>query len=157
MNGNYPAEIVVIPEDDRIDQVLIGFQLGIDFQRMRRQRPAGGWKEAIAKISVIPPKPNRFIVVVIDEDKNVDHLAMLPAQHSHAGIYAITIRQKVEHLRREMLQSGLIKKNSFQEIGELLAADCRDNSSVAWDCQSLAHNSDRLTHMKNDLRAILFE
>jgi len=155
MSGGYPEEVIVIPEDPAIRDVVNGFLGEIDHQRLHVEPPSGGWSKAFDKLMEIGARQGRSIVVVIDEDVDPNRASKMP-EGDHANVYVLTIRPKVESLRTELRKQGLIKPNSLEEIGRVLAKDCREGTRYAWACKALAGNSERLAQMEEELKPILF-
>lgn len=85
--NTYEPHVFVLPEDDANRQLADGFQLEVDRFRqkqMRVLRVARGWRRVVElfksqHVAEMDRNPNRFMVLLIDLDKQHDRLDVVKA------------------------------------------------------------------------------
>jgi hypothetical protein len=151
--------ILVLCEDEANQKIAIGFSTELDVYTRQIQvlPPAGGWKHVLDKftntyIKTMHKYPDQHIVLMIDFDHDEDRLETAKMSVPSELLNRVIIlgaRPEPETLRT----AGL---GTFAEIGQKLARDCRDNTSLTWDDPLLKHNSGELQRMAPTLKPILF-
>lgn len=156
VNDSRP-HIFVLPEDKANRDVANGFLLQIDTRQVQVLPSAGGWMRVLEKfeneyINTMSGNSHRHIVLLIDFDGKKDRRdevqKVIPDSLSDR-VFIIGALTEPEKIRK----AGL---GSFEEIGQKLADDCRDQTTTAWDHELLEHNAEEVKRMMTTLRPILF-
>jgi hypothetical protein len=160
MSANpYQTHVLVLPEDDANRQLANGFQLDQSFitRQIQVLQPAGGWAQVLDHFDSdhvvgMSRYPNRFMVLLIDFDRDMDRLgrakARIPAALAER-VFVLGVLSEPEALRKANL-------GSFEDIGMAMAADCREQSGGIWDHELLRHNSSELDHLRERVCPQLF-
>lgn len=128
--------VLVLPEDDANRQLANGFHLQVRWARQRRMqvlRAAGGWNEVLnlfeSKYAAEMDRcPHRFMVLLIDFDRNEDRLAKAKASipaHLVARVFILGAWTEPEDLKSADL-------GSYELIGSNMARDCREETNTTW-------------------------
>ena len=155
VNKHLP-HLLVLPEDDANRQLANGFQLEIDLTRQRQMQVlpvADGWL-AVLELFVSDHVPtmtryaNRFIVLLIDFDRNDDRLDYAKSRIPHDlkdRVFILGAWSEPEDLEAPL-----------EEVGSALARDCRDETDLSWNHELLRHNAAELARLRELVRPILF-
>jgi hypothetical protein len=97
--------------------------------------------------------PNRFMVLLIDFDGHEDRLAYamkaIPERLTER-VFILGVLTEPEDLKR----AGL---GSYEEIGQDLAKDCREDTDTTWGHDLLRHNSGEVDRLRDCVRPFLFQ
>lgn len=154
----YEPHVFVLPEDDANRQLADGFRLGVDrFQQMRVLRVARGWRRVLElfksqHIAEMDRNPNRYLVLLIDLDKQHDRLDVVKAEipiELADRVFVLGARPEPEDLKKAKL-------GSYETIGANLAKDCREETDSTWGHPLLQHNANELARLREQVRPILF-
>jgi hypothetical protein len=158
MNRFIP-HVLILPEDDANRQIALGFRLEVtDAGQMKILPNAGGWREVlkIFKDDHIPEMERnsfRLMVLVIDFDDRVERVdevrAVIPS-HLTDRVFVLGSKTEPEPLKQ------VLRCSSYEKVGSLLAADCRDNETVTWSCELLEHNLPEIDRLRVHAHHILF-
>lgn len=149
---------MVIPEDDATRQLVVGFegQLADAGRKFQVLPPSGGWSKVREACKAHEAKlrsyPKRKLVLIVDFDESEKRLkAMLEAvpEDLRSRVFVLGVWSEPEKLRASM-------KLPLEQVGELLAQDCEEQSSTNWDHSLLTHNASELERLKVAVRPILF-
>jgi hypothetical protein len=150
--------VLVIPEDDADRQLATGFVLEVRHERkIQVLEEAGGWLSVCEKfrsehIRGLREYPNRYVVLLLDFDERDDRadqvMANVPADLK-SRVFLLGVRSEPEALK----QAGL---GRLEDIGRLLAKDCRDGTKNTWGHTLLQHNTPELSRLEQTVRSILF-
>lgn len=106
--------------------------------------------------SYLPPvdgsRPKRRLVLLIDFDGHADRLADRKAEiplDIADRVFVIGVWSEPEDLRAS-------RKQSLEQLGKTLAAECRDGISDLWSDSLLRHNASELERLRQAVRPILF-
>lgn len=151
--------VFVIPEDDANGQLANGFQRdhSLETRRMQILEEAGGWQDVLncfnsEHVHEMERNSDRFIVLLIDFDGREDRLDAIKAQipsRLKERVFVLGAWNEPEDLRREC-------RLSYEEIGERMARDCRNNTEEMWGHRLLRHNAGELERLRKHVRPILF-
>jgi len=166
MVNRYRPHVVVLPEDTANLDVANGFVLHVDRDcAIQVLGPAGGWDKArddllSDHVQGLRRLPERRLVLLIDFDDDLSRRGAI--RDACPGgvadrVFVIGTNTEVEELRRDLVGEGVLRPNTLEGIGELLAADCRAGTDDTWSHPRLAHNADEYARMRVDLRPILFD
>lgn len=151
--------VYVLPEDDANHRIANGFLLDplLDQRRIQVLPNAGGWthvRDEFEKTHRAKMEKNhcRHMVLLVDFDEKDDRLTELkkdiPVELMNR-VLVLGAWSEPEALR----QAGL---GTYDDIGEKLAQDCRENTNSAWAHPLLQHNAEELRRMTPILKPILF-
>jgi hypothetical protein len=150
--NKYQDHLLVLPEDDAIREIAVGFLLEPSLQsgRVDILHPAGGWKRVLDVFLVeyvrsMTRYQNRHVVLVIDFDGEAskrlpDLRAQIPDDCADR-VFVIGIASESEDLRRAF-------KVSFEDMGKVLAADCLNETLHAWGHDLLKDNAIELQRLR---------
>ena len=118
---------------------------------------AGGWVDVLNKfetdhIPALERWPSRLMVLILDFDGHIDRLTTAQnriPQHLKERVFIIGVLTNPEELRQGL---GI----SYENIGNALASDCRDDTSHTWGHALLVHNSGEVQRMSGIVRQLLF-
>lgn len=148
--------VLVLPEDDANRQLANGFRLELDSNRQRQIQVdpvAGGWLAVLDHfvsdhIAAMGRYTNRFMVLLIDFDRNDDRLDYAKGKiphHLRDRVFILGVWSKPEDLRVQL-----------EEMGSAMARDCRGETDATWDHELLRHNAGELARLSVYVRPILF-
>jgi hypothetical protein len=157
--NNALPHLLVLPEDDKNRQILVGFRsyFAVDFRRMRVEKIANGWRRAVETFlsdHVGPMRrfPDRHLLLVIDFDQQPERreeiLERVP-DDLRDRVYVIGSLDEPERLLASM------RKNA-EKLGEALAEDCSRGTDENWRHEMLAHNEGELSRLRTNVRHFLF-
>lgn len=152
--------LIIVPEDDGIRQVAVGFESRCDAGRQLQVRPpAGGWPNVLSLLEGplrkhLEAYGQAHLLLAIDFD-NIEPERRLRFQQATsptiaARVYLLGAAGEVEDLRR-----GL-GWGSLNAIGQRIAQACRANDTDLWAPPSLAHNREMVKRIRSDLGTLLF-
>jgi hypothetical protein len=153
----FQPHILVIPEDDANKDIANGFHLTIDPQRQRQLQimsPSGGWRKVVDQFSeeylpTLAKYPLRNVILMIDFDGRDDRFEEI----RKAIPDEVTYRVFIIGAWHEPEKVGL----GFPErVGELLAKDCNEGSSVTWGHETFRHNLPELSRIREKVCEIVF-
>jgi hypothetical protein len=152
--------VLILPEDDANRQIANGFHLQIEWKRQRQMQVlpvAGGWVEVLELFRSVHVRgmetwPNRFMVLLIDFDGNVDTRLSraktgIPV-HLLRRVFVLGALTEPENLKSEM--------GPYETIGRALAQDCGDRTTATWRHRLLLHNEAELARLQESVQPILF-
>lgn len=161
MSANkYEDHVVVLPEEAANHNIATGFKQRIPGDRQTRLQvlpAAGGWIPVFDALrDDLALSMRRFVkrrlVLLIDFDGQPDRLsdpkAKIPLDIADR-VFVIGVRTEPEALRAA-------RKLNFKQLGEILAAECRDGVSGLWSDELLRHNAAELARLQSAVRPILF-
>jgi len=155
--NRYKPHVLIIPEDDANRQLANGFNLNISATQLQVEQAARGWRH-VYEIFVSDYAPlmdkfkNRFIVLLIDFDDDLDRLQEVKLQIPHDladRVFILGARTEPEALK----QAGL---GSYEAIGRTMAEDCQNKTQTIWGHELLRHNEGELNRLREAVCAILF-
>lgn len=160
MVNSYKPHVLVLPEDDANRELADGFHLEVDWSRQRQMqvlRIAGGWREVLkrfseAEVQGMEKWPDRFMVLLIDFDRNADRLEIAKAAvptHLTERVFVLGALSKPEALKPTL-------GPFFETIGSKLAEECREETDTTWKHDLLQHNAVELDRLRQHVRPILF-
>jgi hypothetical protein len=154
--NKYRPHVLVLPEDDANRQIANGFLLepAIQARCVQILPSAGGWLQARDKLIKLLPEmtnyPERVMVLLVDFDdkprRGEEIKAAIP-DALHDRVYVLGVRSEPENLRSTL--------GSYEQIGQILAGECVNDGSHAWDHPLLAHNADEATRLLTRVRPFL--
>lgn len=157
--NKYLPHVLVLPEDDADRQLANGFinnpQLAT--RKIYVLEVAGGWMEVLNQfesehISAMESYPKRLMVLLIDFDGHEDRLAQARTRipvNLQDRVFIIGCWTEPEDLRRGL---GI----SYEEIGQVISADCQEDKDEIWANEYLRHNMCELIRLRRVVRPILF-
>jgi hypothetical protein len=160
--NNYRPNVCVLPEDKADESIATGFQLAINtrqYQVMPYPELPGGLKNVIRVFletyqSLMRRYPHKNFVLLIDFDKKfperLDEIKSKIPIDLIDRVFVIGALVEPEDLKRSL------GHKSFEEIGEILAEECRANESNLWNHELLIHNQDEINRMPPIIKEILF-
>lgn len=95
---------------------------------------------------------NRFMVLLIDLDKQHDRLDVVKAEIPTGladRVFVLGARPEPEDLKKAKL-------GSYEAIGLAMAKDCREETDTIWGHPLLQHNASELARLRQHVRPILF-
>lgn len=152
--------LIVLPEDAANHDIAKGFKQRIPHDRQTALQilpAAGGWIPAFDALrNNHAPSMRKFtkrrLVLLIDFDGHTDRLsdpkAEIPLDIADR-VFVIGVWSEPEDLRAS-------RKQSLEQLGKALAAECRDGISDLWSDQLLRHNLPELERLRQTVRPILF-
>lgn len=157
----YKPHVFVLPEDDANRQLADGFHLEVDGSQQKQMqvlRVARGWKRVLElfrsqHVAEMDRNPNRFMVLLIDLDRQHDRLDVVKAEVPRGladRVFVLGARPEPEDLRKAKL-------GSYEAIGSALAKDCREETDSTWGHPLLRHNASELDRLREHVRPILFQ
>jgi len=156
--NRYKPHLFIVPEDDANRQLATGFTLhhGVDIRKIQVLNEAGGWTAVLDVFendhvaSMRQYRETRFLLLM-DFDGDSDRLqaaqSRIPAD-LRDRVFILGAWTEPEDLRNAL---GI----SLEEIGELLASGCCDDTYENWDHQLLHHNSGELNRLREGIRTHL--
>jgi hypothetical protein len=157
--NSYQPHILVLPEDNANSEIANGFLLNPNLnERLIQILPfARGWTTVLNKFvddhtSKMRLFPERMIVLLIDFDEQEDRLAYVETKipsDLKDRVFVLGVFSEPEKLKSDI-------KKSFEEIGEVLATDCSDNTDKLWSHDLLKHNRNELQRMITTVKPFLF-
>ncbi|MCX6362236.1 MAG: hypothetical protein NT029_20765 [Armatimonadetes bacterium] len=166
MINRYRPHVLILPEDAANGDIANGFVRCVDHERAVQILPAaGGWSHARNALrDEHVPELRKFgheqLVVLIDFDgraeRREDFAAVVPPDLTDR-LFVVGVWTEVEELRQSLASRGLVRPNTLEGIGELLADECRDGPARAWGDDLLTHNASELARMRAALRPLLFQ
>jgi hypothetical protein len=160
MSANkYVPHVHVLPEDDANRQLANGFLLdqSIIGRRIHVLEEAGGWNEVLKRFNSIyaaemDRTPNRFMVLLIDLDGNVERLKLarkcIP-DHLRDRVFILGTLSEPEDLKKDLAMQ-------FEAIGLAIAEDCREGTDKFWAHRLLSHNAEEVNRLREIVSPILF-
>ena len=150
--NKYLPHVFVLPEDDDNRQLANGFHL----QVAQVLQVAGGWNNVLKvfkeeHVTTMDRFPAGFMVLLIDFDRKQDRLnhakAAIP-DHLADRVFVLGAWSEPEYLKADL--------GAYETIGSTLAADCREETELAWRHVLLQHNTGELDRLRVHVRPILF-
>ena len=157
MNRHRP-HLIVVPEDDAIRQVAIGFEKSVDRgQQFQVRREVGGWLAVLAAfLKDLVPHMNLYngahVVLAIDFDKDLEARRCrfdneIPPQ-LRDRVYVLGSRREVENVR---------DFGSYEVIGEKMAQACRNGAEAFWAHPDLENNLTEARRLHSAVQKLLFD
>ena len=158
--NRHQPHVLVLPEDDRNRQMAVGFEQELDSSVIRSIQVlevAGGWLEVLNRfesdhVVLMDKYPERHMVLLIDFDSRVERLnyavGRIPGRLKDR-VFILGALTRPEELR----SAGLGK---YEEIGQKLARDCREQTDTTWSHDLLKHNATEVGRLRQHIRPILF-
>jgi len=155
VNRHLP-HIYILPEDDANRQLALGFLTDTSAIQVRILNEAGGWthvRDLFASVHVDEMRrfDGRYMILLVDFDGDVDRLRLMkeavPTDLADRVFVLGTLTQP-EHLRKDL--------GPFENIGKLIADDCRNGTQTVRTHDLLRHNDSEFTRLRHALHAILF-
>lgn len=151
--------VIVLPEDDANRELANGFHAQVDWNRYRQMQvlpEAGGWTHVVddflvVHVGLMDRYPARLIVLLIDCDGDEQRLQRVKERipgNLAERVFVLGALTEPEALRARL--------GSYEEIGEKLARDCRENTNETWGDALLEHNADELARLREFVLPILF-
>lgn len=152
------AHILVIPEDDADRQLANGLHMMIDPKRQRQLQvlpEAKGWRKVLKTfedeyIRYLTSYLAGHVVLLIDFDLQEDRLLeaknCIPTELADR-VFVLGVLDEPEALK---------KLGTPEEVGRMLAADCRDQTEQTWSHPMLKHNADELARVRKTVCKIIF-
>jgi hypothetical protein len=155
--NRFLPHILVLPEDDANRQLANGFLRDVSTSQIQVLPEAGGWtivRDRFSSYYVAQMRQyeQRFMVLLIDFDGNVDRLESLRTvipKDLFDRVFVLGALSEPEALRQASL-------GSYETIGKAMAGDCRNGTHAIWSHQLLNHNSGELSRLGHALHDILF-
>jgi hypothetical protein len=157
--NKYKPHVIIMPEDRANQQIVNGFLLHekLDPTAIQVLGPAGGWLNVIDGFRVnlqtsLEKYPGRHVVLLMDCDGDIGRLEAvkkkIPASIADR-VFVLGADPYPEALKAEL-------GPFFEDVGKRLAADCWDNTDIAWAHNTLRHNQAEIQRMSSALKPILF-
>lgn len=157
--NQYKPHILVLPEDDANRQIANGFLQSPNLNNRAIQvlPPAGGWQRTVEQFTndyapTMRKFPQRMIVLLIDFDNRENRLSYVESQipdDLKERVFILGVQSEPENLKRDI-------NKGFEEIGDVLAQDCSDNTNELWGHELLKHNKTELERMILSVKPFLF-
>lgn len=152
--------IFVLPEDGANRQLANGLYLRMDPSLVRQLYvlpPAGGWRNvceifASDHVSAMTRIPTRLMVLLVDfdgKDERRQEVQRYVPEALMNRVFTLGVYSEPEDLKRAL-------NKTYEDLGGLLADDCRDNADRLWSHELLRHNHDELTRLRVAASDILF-
>lgn len=158
MTNRQLPHVMVLPEDDANRQLVNGFLLdpSVASRRIQVLAVAGGWTKLLDHfladhVSYMERYPNRYMVLLIDFDGQIERLAKVKAvipDHLSERVFVLGALHEPEELRSAI--------GSYETIGLAMAEDCRKETVATWGHELLRHNASELDRLREHVRPILF-
>jgi hypothetical protein len=157
--NKYEQHVLVLPEDRANRQLANGFLMDPSLLTRKIQvlAEAGGWKNVLSLFKSdhligMERYPNRFMVLLIDFDGEVDRLGNAKAtipDHLIERVFILGALSEPEALKADL-------GASYEDIGSRMAKSCRDETDKTWEHPLLRHNASELDRLREHVRPILF-
>jgi len=157
--NQYKPHILVLPEDDANRQIANGFiqSPNLNARAIQVLPPAGGWQRTVEQfindyVPTMRKFPQRMMVLLIDFDNRENRLSYAQSQipdNLKERVFILGVQSEPENLKRDI-------NKSFEEIGDVLAQDCSDNTNELWGHELLKHNKTQLERMIVSVKPFLF-
>lgn len=157
--NQYKPHILVLPEDDANRQIANGFiqSPNLNARAIQVLPPAGGWQRTVEQFTndYVPTMrkfPQRMMALLIDLDNRENRLSYAQSQipdDLKERVFILGVQSEPENLKRDI-------NRSFEEIGDVLAQDCSDNTNELWGHELLKHNKTELERMIVSVKPFLF-
>ncbi len=157
--NKYLPHILVLPEDKADSEIANGFLLHphLNDRSIQVLPYVGGWEVVVERftknfIPTMRQYPHRRMVLLIDFDTKDDRFEYVSQQipsDLKDRVFVLGILDEPEALKKSL-------GNSFESIGETLAANCADNTHGLWDHDLLRHNRPELERMISSVKPFLF-
>jgi hypothetical protein len=153
-----------------------GFYKEIDrLNRMSVEKPDGGWPHVRTRLEEIEipglrKYPDRILIVAIDLDNSpgrIAHFLEVVPEDLKSRVLILGSHDEAETLKTELAPILAENKlpNSFENVGSLLASECRDNIlplqgdkiARAWDTPQLAQVQEAATGFRALVHPIIFK
>lgn len=157
--NRYRSHVFVLPEDDANRQIANSFVLhpNLNGRVIQVLPPAGGWGKVLSQfievhVSEMQQYSEERLILLIDFDLCEDRLSYVkekvPAPLQER-VFVVGVLSNPERLRSDL-------RKSFEQIGEVLANNCADNTSELWEHELLKHNKIELDRMVSSVKPFLF-
>ncbi|MEQ9237866.1 hypothetical protein [Coleofasciculus sp. E2-BRE-01] len=157
--NQYKPHILVLPEDDANRQIANGFlqSPNLNARAIQVLPPAGGWQRTVEQfindyVPTMRKFSQRMMVLLIDFDNRENRLSYAQSQipdDLKERVFILGVQSEPENLKRDI-------NKSFEEIGDVLAQDCSDNTNELWEHELLKHNKTELERMIVSVKPFLF-
>jgi len=157
--NRYRPHLFILPEDDANRQIASSFVLhpNLNERVIQVLPPAGGWMKVINQftevhISEMHQYSEERLILLIDFDLCEDRLNYIKGKIPpllHERVFVVGVLSNPEQLRSNL-------KKSFEEIGEVLANNCANNTSEVWEHELLEHNRIELSRITSSVKPFLF-
>ncbi len=156
--NKYEPHVFILPEDDANRQLANGFVLEVRYsRRIQVLQEAGGWLHVCETflsehVKEMQKYIHRYVVLLLDFDNQNDRPDKVKAKiplNLADRVFLLGVRTEPEALRR----AGL---GSFEDIGRLLAMECRNGVRNVWEHDLLRQNAGELARLEQTVRVVLF-
>ena len=157
--NKYQPHVFVLCEDDANRQIANGFLLdpSLNGRNIQILEPAGGWRHVLddftnTHVDTMSKYPHRYMILVIDFDgveNRLQKVREIIPQDLVDRVFVLGALIEPEGLRTANL-------GTWENIGQNLARDCRENTTITWSHKLLMHNADELKRIIPILKPILF-
>ena len=157
--NKYKPHFFVLPEDDANRQIANGFVLhpNVEERVIKLLPPARGWKKVLSKfeevyISNMRQYSEERLILLIDFDLCKERLSYVKDKipvDLQDRVFLLGVISNPESLKRDL-------GKSFEEIGEILANNCSDNTNELWEHELLQHNNLELDRIIASVKPFLF-
>jgi hypothetical protein len=157
--NKFKPHVLVIPEDDANRQIANGFLLDPDIANRSIQvlEEVGGWTAVRDRfiqdhIANMQQYDDRFVVLLVDFDERAQRLIDVTAEippDLRERVFVLGVWNEPENLKRAL-------GRPYEELGRLMAEDCKDESQFIWGHPLLEHNAEELARLRERVRPILF-
>jgi len=157
--NNRRPHLLVLPEDDKNRQILVGFRNhdAVNSKQMPVERIANGWRRAVETflqdhVGQMRRFPDRHLLIVIDFDQQPQRRQEIFDQvpgDLRDRVYIIGSLDNPERLIAS-------KRTNAEKLGRALAEDCTRGTDEHWCHNMLAHNHAELIRLRTNVRHFLF-
>jgi hypothetical protein len=155
--NKYLPHVLVLPEDDANRQLANGFLLDISTRQVQVLVEVGGWAHVRDRfvsdhLDAMRKYADRFMVLLIDFDGHAGRLKTIKGaipEDLLERVFVLGTLTEPEALRR----AGL---GTYEDIGKVMAGDCRDGTQTVWSHDLLKHNAGELARLRTGACGVLF-
>lgn len=164
--NKHRPHVLVIPEDEANHDLANGFQLEVGNRQLQVLPYVGGWLHVVEEllknhVGDMTKIPHRVVVLLIDFDHDSQEggaaarLARV-RERIPAGlqdrVFVLGSRRRPETLRAQLHPDP----NTLEQIGRLLAEECRDGERTLWAHDELSNNESELAKLEQKVGPLLF-
>ncbi len=154
--NRYIPHAFVLPEDEADSDIANGFLLSAPNSELQILPYRNGWKTVVKYFCEKLTKPmfnytHMHVILFVDFDgeknRREDIMKEIPI-NLHPRVFVLGALSEPEDLKADL--------GSFEQIGDKLAQDCRNDTMITWQHELLKHNIAELDRMLPIIKTILF-
>jgi len=161
--NNFKPHMLLVPEDEALMNMAIGFAKTAGTGQIRPERQAGGRDELLEQfcreeIPKLRRFPERFLILLTDFDNGGGNQQKLKEAIPADLIERVCILgpwTNAEVLRAELRELHLLTPNSKERVGEVLAESCLGDDLTHWEVEQLKHLRDEVVRVQPRIHRIV--